>query len=142
MRNIIKITLIQILFFVAAVCHADDTKTQSEPSRHDKIYHFQHRVLPRWTHLTEGKFYNDLRNGNYDILLAAASKIVGEEFSKKIIIRRYNDSNGVLLIFPAPVEPPECYFIFITKVKNEYRIFTYEKTLDLFGSGNKGVVGE
>jgi len=141
MQNIMKIALIQIIFF-AAVCNADDTTTQSEPSRHDKIYHLQHRLLPRWTYSTKGKFYKDLLNGDYDILLTAASKIVGKEFSKKIIIRRCIDSNGVLLIFPTPVETPECYFIFITKVKNGYRFFTYEKTVDLFGSGNKGAVGE
>ena len=142
MRNHLKIILIQILFFATAACNTDVAIAQGEPSRHDRIYHLQHRMLPKWTHNSGGKFYKDLLNGNFDILLTTASKIIGKEFSEKITIQRLNDSNGVLLIFPEPVEPPECYFIFIAKVKEEYRFVTYEKTYDFSGDGNKGVVGE
>ena len=142
MRHIVIIIIIQIFFVGAVFCSADDTTTQSAPSRHDRIYYFQHRVLPKWTHESEGEFYKSLLNGNYDILLETASKIVGEEFSNQISIKRHNDVKGVLLTFPTPVEPPECYFIFISKDDNKYRLFTYEKTADLFSTGNKGVIGE
>jgi hypothetical protein len=140
MRNTIKIAIL-LIFILVDICIADDT-AQNKPSEHDKIYHFQHRILPRWTHGSDGKFYEDLLKGNNDRLMAAAKKIVSEEFSKKIKIQRIAESNSILLVFPAPVEPPECYFIIISKVKNEYRIYTYEKTHDITKAGYKGVIGK
>ena len=109
---------------------------------HDRIYHFQHRMLPKWTHESEGKFYKDILNSDFDILFNTASNVVGKEFSKNIIIQRLDDINGILLIFPEPAEPLECYFVFIAKVNENYRFITYEKTQDLSESGDKGVVGE
>ena len=142
MKNYIKIMLIPVILFVTVSFNTDGTLAAGGPTMHDRIYHFQHRMLPEWAHNSEGKFFKDLIDGHLDILLTAASNVVGEAFSKNISIQISNDGNGVLLIFPEPAEPPECYFVFITKVKEGYRFFTYEKTHDLLGSGNKGVVGE
>lgn len=65
MRKIFRIPILPIVFF-AAICMADETKPQSEPTEHDRIYHFQHGILPNWTHGSEGKFYEDLLNGKYN----------------------------------------------------------------------------
>jgi len=62
---------------------------------HDRIYHFQHRMLPKWTHESEGKFYKDILNSDFDILFNTASNVVGKEFSKNIIIQRLDDINGI-----------------------------------------------
>lgn len=119
-----------------------NSASSGDVSVHQKIYHFQHRLLPKWTHESKGVFFDDLMAGNTDRLLAAATKHVGEDFSKKIEIRKYPEANGVLLIFPTPNETPECFFIYIVKAKSGFRFFTFEKTSDLFGDGDIGVVGE
>lgn len=142
MRKTIAMTLLPIFYLTAAVHSADEAATQNEPSRHDRIYHFQHRVLPKWAHGTKGEFYRDLLNENYDRLSAAASDIVGKDFSNEIKVQRVANPDGILLLFSTPVKPLECYFVFITKGKAGYRFFTYEKAEDLFGSGDKGVIGE
>jgi hypothetical protein len=123
------------------LCLADSVSA-GKSSMHQKIYQFQHRLLPKWTHDSKGVFFYDLMSGNTGRLIVAAERIVGEEFSKKIEIRKYPEAKGVLLIFPAPNEPPECFFIYIAKAKDGFRFFTYEKSADIFGDDDKGVVGE
>ena len=122
-------------------CIADDNISSEKASIHSKIYYFQHRLLPQWTHESKGAFFDDLMHDHPDKLMKAASEIVGEEFSRKLLVRKYNDFNGVLLTFQTPNEPPECFFIYIVKAKDGFKLYTYEKTTDLFGSGDKGVVG-
>jgi hypothetical protein len=87
-------------------------------------------------------FFDDLMRGNTGRLTEAATKNVGEEFSRKIQIRKYPEAKGVLLVFQPPNEPPECFFIYIIKTKDGFKFYTYEKSADIFGEGDKGVVGE
>ena len=115
-----------------------------EPTMKDRIYFFQHRLIPQWTHQSEGAFFNDLNSGKSEKLIEAATKIVSPEFAAAISIKKYPDENGVLIKFAAPVEVPQCYFIFIYKDKNssKFSLYAYEKTHDLLKEGNKGVVGQ
>ena len=144
MRIIITtITLLSVFFQIAeCLCIAEDTVSSEKPSIHQQIYYFQHRLLPKWTHESKGMFFNDLMHDHTEKLVAAASEIVGKEFSRKISIQKYAEAKGVLLTFPQPKEPTECFFIYIVKTGDGFRFYTYEKTEDLFGSGDKGVVGE
>ena len=140
-----KITVLCLFVFfnvAACLCFAEDNISSDKTSVHQNIYYFQHRLLPKWTFESQGAFFDDLMNGNLDKLIQAASEIVGDDFSQRIIIKKYDESNGVLLTFPAPQEPPECFFIYIFKRKDGFRFYTYENTIDLFGSGVKGAVCE
>jgi hypothetical protein len=144
--HITKTTTIVLFLFVFLqvteyFCIADDSISSKEASIHEKIYYFQHLLLPQWTFESKGAFFDDLMHDHPDTLIKAASEIVGEEFSQKLSVRKYNEFNGVLLTFQTPNETPECYFIYIVKEKDGFKLYTYEKTMDLFGSGNKGVVG-
>jgi len=124
-------------------CFAEPEKQPGEPSLHQKIYLFQHRLIPQWTHRSNGAFFEDLSNGKHQRLLDVATELVSPNFSNGISIKPYLEKGGVLISFPAPTEPPECYFIYISKgVPNgAFSLFTYEKSRDIFSQGNKGVVG-
>ncbi len=137
----ILLFLCAFLQVTACLCIADESTSSEKVSIHDKIYYLQHRLLPQWTHESKGAFFDDLMHDHPEKLLKAASEIVGEEFSRRLLVRKYNEFNGVLLTFQTPNEPPECYFIYIVKAKDGFKFYTYEKTMDLFGSGDKGVVG-
>ncbi|MBS1196972.1 MAG: hypothetical protein H6R18_757 [Proteobacteria bacterium] len=114
-----------------------------EPTMKDRIYFFQHRLIPQWTHQSGGAFFNDLNAGKSEKLIEAATKIVSPEFAAAISVKKYPDKNGILIRFAVPVEVPQCYFAYIYKDKNDnkFSLYTYEKTLDLLKEGNKGVVG-
>jgi hypothetical protein len=119
-----------------------DPVSSDNASIHQKIYQFQHRLLPKWIHESKGAFFDDLMQGKTGRFIEAATKIVGEEFAKEIRIRKYHEAKGVLLVFQPPNEPPECSFIYIVKADDGFRFFTYEKSADIFREGDKGVVGE
>ena len=121
----------------------DDQVQTEEPTRKQKVYHFQHQIIPRWTHDSNGAFFNYLNNDRINRLIATASQIVSPEFSAAISVKKYPDARGLLISFPAPTETPECYYIYIHKNNdgNKFSLFTYEKTRDLFKHGDKGVIG-
>jgi len=133
--------LLLTIVFAQELIAADNPDTR-EPSLHQRVYHFQHRLLPKLTHEFQGAFFEILQKGEYERLRVAASRTVNEEFAKAISIRIV-DSSNVLFIFPPPNETPECFFAYITKAKDGYRYLTLEKTLDIFPDAKiKGVVGE
>jgi hypothetical protein len=137
----IAICLYVLLHMNEHCCFAEEVTSPKPPSAHDKIYYFQHRLLPQWTHESEGAFFDDLMHDRLDRLTRAALEIVGEDFSRRIQFRKYPESNGILLTFVAPAEAPECFFIYIAKTEAGFQFYTYEKTIDLFGTGVKGVLG-
>ena len=116
---------------------ASTRRSAKQPSLHQKTYHFQHRLLPNWVHGTKGEFYKDLLAGRSKALMRAASK-----YSQKVSVKTYPKKGGVLLGFQSPIEPTECYFAYISKTPKGFRFFTYEKSVDLFGDGLKGSIGE
>jgi len=81
---------------------------------------------------------NDIPNNIINI----AALVVGEEFSKNISIRKYSEHQAILLTFPKPVEPPECFFIYIVRREEGCRYITYEKTREFPGSDAVGAVCE
>ena len=120
-------------------CHAEEKAASEAPSIHQKIYYFEHRLLPHWTYDSQGAFFDDLMNDRIDHFIATATKVVGEEFSKKITIRKYPKSNGLLMTFGTPGKLT--FGVTVKKVEGGFKFFTYEKTVDFFGKGDKGVVG-
>jgi len=100
-------------------------------------------VLPDWTHNTAGAFFTAVMSGNDERLREVAAKIVSPEFSRAIVVQPDPANQAVLLRFPPPASAPECYFVYIAnaKKKGEFRYFTYERTVDVTGSGARGVIG-
>lgn len=146
MRTITSVVVVLFVFvfmkMTVSLGVAGDSVFSESDSMHDKIYMFENRILPKWTHESKGEFFDDLINGRHEKLIRAAGEIVGEEFSKKMTIQAYPKDNGILITFPTPDKPRECFFIYISKVNDGYRFFTYEKTFDSLGPDGKGVVGE
>jgi len=138
-----KIVVIYIAFYLIAYkCYAQEEPSQ-ESTEHQRIYHFQHKLIPQWTHETHGHFFGDLSNGEIQQLLDFAAEIVSSDFSRGISVKTYPEHSGILITFPPPKEPPECYFIYIKRSIDgpNFNLYTYELTQDFFNMGSKGVVG-
>lgn len=107
-----------------------------------KIYAFEHRTLPKWTHGSDGAFYTDLASGHAEQLIAKANEFLGTDFGAAIRLRVLQEPEAVLITFPAPTKPPHCFFAAVVKTKDGFRYVTAEKTEDLMGEGLKAVLGE
>ncbi len=113
-----------------------------EPTPHQKLYYFEHRLLPKWAHRTQGAFFEDLRAGRVDRLQEAARAIVGPEYAGALVVEAVPVPTGVLLTFAAPAERGDCYFAFVAKVGEGYRYFTYEKAMSVTGEAIEACIGE
>lgn len=109
----------------------------------ESIYLLEHRIIPDWTHNTDGAFFADLLAGNYERLRATAAEVVSNEFAESITIENAQEDDGALIKFPEPTGLVECYFAYITTGKNvgTYLYFTYEKTEDEANIGVVGMIG-
>lgn len=119
---------------------AENKASGRHPTLHDKVYHFEHRLLPGWTYKSQGEFFTDLQKGQWERMKAAAKEIVGQDFADQLVVKTVSDSR-VLIGFAKPKEMAECYFVLIVKEGESFRFFTLELTEDLFGDGSKTVVG-
>ncbi|HQF39738.1 MAG TPA: hypothetical protein PK322_11530 [Opitutaceae bacterium] len=113
-----------------------------EPTPHQKLYYFEHRLLPKWTHGTQGAFFEDLLAGKVERLQEAAREIVGPEFAAALTVEVVEAPAGVLVTFAAPAERGDCYFAFIAKVGEGYRFFTYEKAMSITGRDIEACIAE
>lgn len=138
----IRATLLCVLLACSASVAAASAAPASEPTAAEKIYYFQHRLLRDWTHGTQGAFFDDLRKGATDRLVSAATQYLGKESAQKLVVRALPDAPAVLLTFPSPAKPPECFFVLILKVEDGYRYLTLEMAEDLLGNSTKSVAGE
>lgn len=125
-----------------AVESTNPVPATEEPTAHQKRYYFEHRMLPQWTHQSQGAFYTDLSAGRVERLRGIAEKIGGAMFAEKLSAEHQTAPEGVLLGFAAPSETTECYFVFVAKLGEHYRYFTFEKTEDLLGEGLVACIGE
>lgn len=141
-RFMISVLIVPFLLQIAVCVSLAEDITSEKYTIQEKIQYFQHQLLPKWTHQSTGMFFDDLVNARLGKIEGAASEIVGEAFARKMSIRNYSEAKGVLITFSPPSQPPECFFIYIVKKGDRFRFFTYEKTLDQAGSGDKGVIGE
>ena len=142
-----KLVLISLVLITASCTTSGnkrkyDAVQNKQPSLHEKIYYLQHRLLPRWTHGPDNSFYNELMSGNLYRLKQVATDFVSREYANKITARQYPETDGVIITFPEPDQPNECYFIYIARTGNGFRFVTYEKAEDLLGKGHAGAVGE
>ena len=123
---------------------ADDATSgaEAEPSAHQKLYYLQHRLLPQWTHQSEGAFYADMREGRTERLLDACRQIAGDTIAAQLKVEKIEAPEGVLFTFAAPEAPTDCYFVFLAKGAQGCRYFTYEKAEDITGEGLVACIGE
>lgn len=117
-------------------------ETEAEPTPHQRVYYFEHTLLPKWTHHSNGVFFAHLSQNSLAPLLEAATEIVGAEFAQQLVVRVLPDANRILLTFQAPRDPPLCFFALVEKDGAAFRYLTLEKTEDFLGNGTKSVVGE
>jgi hypothetical protein len=121
---------------------AEDKATADEPTPHQRIYHFEHRLLPKWTHHTNGAFFEDIRSGTLERPRGAATEIVGEAFARQFAVRTSAEPAGVLITFAPPTETTECFFVFVAKNGDGFRYITFEKSEDILNEGLRTCVGE
>jgi hypothetical protein len=137
------LTLILLAFSGALVTAAPESETVSQkPTTHQKIYSFQHRILPKWTHQTNGAFYKDLRAGLPAQLVEAAREVVGSDFAKQMAATNVTTPEGVLVTFSEPPDAPLCFFVFIMKTEQGFRYLTLEKSIDIAEDGTKSALCE
>lgn len=114
----------------------------NEATHYDRLYAFEHRVLPRWTHQSSGVFFADLEKGSVDRMKEAATEMVSSEFAAALKVRNVLQPTGVIITFQHPPKPVACFFAFVTKSGEDHRYLTLEMTEDILGLGFKSVIGE
>lgn len=102
-----------------------------------RVYYFQHRLLPRWTHESEGAFPNDLEKGNTAGLVRVATEMVGQEFAAALRIKTLTEPAGALIIFVKPTQVTECYASAVLRDEAGFRYFTLELAEDYMKQGIK-----
>lgn len=108
----------------------------------DRIYFFQHRLLPRWTHESRGSFFDAIKAGPIDELRSIASEVVDAEFAAALRVLPLGGPDQVVIAFAPPKEPPECFCVLILRSGESYRYLTLEMSDDLFKEGDRSVIGE
>lgn len=116
-------------------------EAQHEPSPQERRYHFEHRLLPKWTHTTDGAFFSDLREGQPRRLIEAAADIVSSDYAAAIKVTPLSDENRVLISFAPPEDMAACYHVLIVRSDEGYRYLTLELTEDMLGDGTRSVFG-
>jgi len=135
-----------------AGCASTDVKNYSEEPSSDesvknevplskKVYYVQHRLIPNWLFSSEGAFFSDMQNGVTSELITATRDIVSQEFANQIVISAIVGQQAVLITFPEPESPPNCFYAIIEKTETGFKYTTYESTIDVTNSGIAGVVG-
>jgi len=107
----------------------------------ERIYFFEHRLLPKLTYESDGKFLAELISGDTAVLAGAAAEIVSPLYAKGISMQVLDPPGAVLLTFSNPNRAPDCYYIFIARSGDGHLFFTYEKMMDLSGDNFIGMVG-
>ncbi len=121
---------------------ATSSQNAEEPSESQRIYYFQHRVISKWAFESEGWFYADLLHGNLDKLVHAAEEIVSTDYANGLAVIPIEEHPAILIVFPHTDAPPNCYYALIVRDgENEFRYFTYERTMEDPKSRIYGVVG-
>lgn len=114
---------------------------QEEPPLSERIYYFQHKLIPKWVFESNGEFFFDLNNRNPQQLVAAATDIVNAEYANEIIITPITNKSAVSIRFPEPNSFANCYFALIIKKDSAFSYYTYEKSMPFGKEAIFGVVG-
>ena len=122
------------------VAAALDSETVSRPLS-KRIYYLQHKVISKWVFESSGAFFADLQAGNTVRLLSVAERIVTPEYAQGVTVTPVDGKEAVLIRFPEPTSPANCFFALIEKTNDGFSYYTYEKTLNLGEYNVAGVLG-
>lgn len=139
--NMRYLIIVLVAGMVATFVQAADAP-RKEPTRHEKVYYFEHQLIPHWIFQSKGAFFNDLLAGRTGRLITAAVDNVDEEFAKAMEVELVANQDAVLITFMEPVEPPECYRALVIRKGETFQYVTLEKTEDILQTGVKSVIGE
>jgi hypothetical protein len=142
MKNLMLAILVSTVAISPSVFGSTNLNPSEEAgiSRHKKIYTFQHKLIPRLLHETDGRFFTDLKLGKESKLIGIAEKFVDVDFANAIKITAVLEDQAYALTFQTPTQPPECYHALIVKVENDHLYYTLEKGLDFSERGRPSVL--
>ena len=132
--------IVLILAWGSGVAIANDSVTSSveqqstvpkQPSRNDKMYFFEHKLLPKWLYQSDGVFFEDAKLGVVSRLFSAAHEVVDADFADQLKAKALENSDAILFIFEQPKRVGHCYYAIAQKIGDTYIYTTYEKTLRL-----------
>lgn len=107
------------------------SEQKKELTRHDRVYYFQHKMMPRWLYESEGAFFDDLINGQLNTLQEHAKRVVDEEFAAALELKVFQEHGAVLIIFQKPQSPPNCYYAVVQRDGEQFTYTTYESTVPM-----------
>ena len=122
-----------------------EKEPKKEQSRHEKIYQFQHKVLPLVLFEAGGAFYellSDFSGENAAKFANAVAGAVDVEFAKATTVKKIAGHDAVLITFPKPEKAPQCYYVIISNTKGLLRYITLEMATDILGIGTKTALCE
>ncbi|MBI2518500.1 MAG: hypothetical protein HYV95_16595 [Opitutae bacterium] len=125
---------------VAGLCSAEQERPEMTPQQ--RIYYFEHMLLPRWTHESEGAFPADMEKGNTSGLMRVAAEIAGREFADALQVRALPEPAGALIVFAKPTRVTECYAVAVLRDESGFRYFTLELAEEGIGEGIKSFLCE
>src|SRR5688572_12101569 len=96
-KPLLMVLGVLVAFTLSARVAAEEQ--EKELSVKQRIYHFEHRLLPKWTHGSKGAFFDDLAKGTPGRLVEAATDIVGKEFADQITVRSVSGTSQILIQF-------------------------------------------
>jgi len=109
-----------------------------------KVYYFQHRLLPELTYdsVSGDLLFADLMQGDLAKLQSIAAEIISADYATGMASKYYPEHDAALITFPTPKSLTNCFFVLIKKGDKGYHFYTYEKTLSFSEDDPvKGVVG-
>ena len=137
---VVVLAMMAILVFMK--CSADNHEKRKKEMVRQCTYSFQHRLLPSWTHDSDGQFYRDIIKHPASVVQDAAREIVGRECADAILVELVGEPEGILLTFQPPEDSGDCFYAFLALVDNGFRYMTLEKAREDFGLGYKSFLCE
>jgi hypothetical protein len=128
--------------FTNAAAPANPPGDQAEPTAFDRRYHFEHRLLPKWTYHSGGAFFRDMAEAKTDKLIEVAAEVVDQAYADSIKVTYFKESDRILISFIQPKAVPLCYHVLIVRTDDTYHFLTLEMTEDFLGRGSTSVFGK
>ena len=141
MQKITQFILISFIISYLFGCTPQTIKSSQNQEESRQVYILQHKIIPKLLYDNEISFYKDLSQGDEQKFRQLVTKVIDQNYSTALQIKKVLPFNGILLTFPEPQTMPHCYYALIAKTKEGYFYFTYEKTFQLGGDDVVGVVG-
>jgi len=130
-------TILSTLLFLTLLggIHTQLHAQHAPSERHQKAYHFEHKLIPNWLYNSDGAFFESIEAGEISRLQDVATEVVDKKFGQQLKVETIEPNQAYLIIFETPEDPPLCYCAIICRTSDGYAYYTLEKTYD-FGEEN------